>query len=443
MDRFFDARSVAVIGASRTYGKIGNVIFHNFVKNFKGKIFPVNPHADKILGKRCYSKITDISEDVDLAIIAVPAKIVPFALQECVVKEVKGAIIISGGFSEVGREDLQKDIKDVAEKTKMRIVGPNCIGVYDPYSKIDTLFLPEFKLNRPKKGNISFITQSGAVGAVVLDKLAVQGFGISKFISYGNAVDINEVDALEFLGRDPDTEIICMYLEGTKDGRRLIEVAKKIKKPIIIVKGGKTQLGKKAAASHTATLAGDDLVYDAAFEKSGIIRAEGITQMYDFARVLLEQPKAKGKDVQIITNGGGFGVLATDAVVESGFKLARMHSRTKEKMKKHLPQHAVVSNPLDLVGDATPEEYKTALHALEHDRQVDAVLCMILFQTAGMSHDVVKVVSDFSKNNKTPIVVCSDGGDFTQKQVLEFEKKKIPVFDSPKRAVEALEVLLK
>jgi len=442
MDRFFDAKSVAIIGASRTHGKIGNVILHNFVKHFDGKIYPVNPNTDKIFGKKCYRKITSIPYNVDLAVIAVPAQIVPFVLQECVVKEVKGAIIISGGFSEVGRKDLQKDIEEVVAKTKMRVIGPNCIGVFDPYSGIDSLFLPELKLNRPKKGGISFITQSGAVGSLVLDKLAVQGFGISKFISYGNAVDINEVDALEFLGRDKNTKIICMYLEGAKNGRKLIEVARKIKKPIIVVKAGKTQEGKQAAASHTATLAGNDLVYNAAFEKAGIIRADGITEMFDFARVLLEQPFAKGKHVQIVTNGGGFGVLATDTIIESGMKLARMNSETRHTLKKRLPTHAVVSNPLDLVGDATPEDYKIALHALEDDEKVDAVLCLILFQTAGMGPGVVKIISDFSKNNDTPIVVCSDGGDFTQKQVKEFERLRIPVFDSPKRAVNALSCLM-
>lgn len=444
LDPFFNPRSVAVIGASREPHKIGHVILKNFVDEFHGEIYPINPHAHQILGKKAYVKITDVPAHVDLAVIAVPAPIVPAVMQDCVKKKVKAAIIISGGFSEVGRRDLEEQVAAIAKKGNVRVVGVNCIGIFDAHSRIDTLFLPPFKLQRPHEGSISFISQSGAVGSVVLDWVASEGFGVSKFISYGNATDVNETDLLEYLYEDEKTKVICVYLEGVKDGRRLLKVARKVseKKPIIVVKGGRTEAGSRAVSSHTGSLAGSDSTFDAAFKQAGMIRADGVIQMFDFARTLAHQPPAKGDRIQIITNGGGFGVLATDELVSEGLKLAKMSPHSEEKLKKYLPPHAVVSNPLDLVGDAEPKDYDFALRILENDRHIDAILCIALFQTAGMSSEVVDVIKRFSDKRKKPIVVCSAGGEFTKKHTRLLERAGVPTFDAPTRAARAIKALV-
>lgn len=224
LDAFFNPRSVAVIGASRNPHKIGHVILRNFVEEFKGEIFPINPNAKEIIGLKCYPSVKAVRRPIDLAVIAVPAPIVPKVLRECVQKRIKAAIIISGGFGEVGRKDLEDEIVRIA-KGRMRIIGPNCLGVFDARTMVDTLFLPRYRLQRPRKGNIAFISQSGAVGSAVIDWAASEGFGISKFISYGNAVDVNEIDLLNYLKSDRATKVICMYLESTKNGRELMRLS--------------------------------------------------------------------------------------------------------------------------------------------------------------------------------------------------------------------------
>jgi len=440
---FFEPEAVAVIGASREPNKIGYCIFKNFVDNFKGPVYPVNPNAAVILKKVCYSDITEIPKPVDLAVICVPAKYVPKVMEDCVKKKVKAAIIISAGFSEIGDKALEEKVLKIAKKGKIRVIGPNCLGVYDTFSKVDTLFLPSTKLGRPKPGGISFISQSGAVGSVVLDYLSSEGLGISKFISYGNAIDVNEIDLLEYLSEDDSTKVICFYLEGTKDGRRMMEVAKKVvkKKPILVLKGGRTSEGTHAVSSHTGSLAGDDAIYETAFRQCGMIRVENLMDMFTFADALVTQPIPQGDRVQIVTNGGGFGVLATDAVIKEGLSLAQMSDKTKKKIKEVVPSYAIVGNPLDLIGDADMKRYEVALEALGTDPNVDAILCILLFQTVSLQPEVVHVVRGFASKNLKPIVVCSGGGEYAQKLMRELKEGKIPVFDSPEVAAKALKSL--
>jgi acetyl coenzyme A synthetase (ADP forming)-like protein len=440
---FFEPEAVAVIGASREPNKIGYCIFKNFVDNFKGPVYPVNPNAAVILKKVCYSDITEIPKPVDLAVICVPAKYVPKVMEDCVKKKVKAAIIISAGFSEIGDKALEEKVLKIAKKGKIRVIGPNCLGVYDTFSKVDTLFLPSTKLGRPKPGGLSFISQSGAVGSVVLDYLSSEGLGISKFISYGNAIDVNEIDLLEYLSEDDSTKVICFYLEGTKDGRRMMEVAKKVvkKKPILVLKGGRTSEGTHAVSSHTGSLAGDDAIYETAFRQCGMIRVENLMDMFTFADALVTQPIPQGDRVQIVTNGGGFGVLATDAVIKEGLSLAQMSDKTKKKIKEVVPSYAIVGNPLDLIGDADMKRYEVALEALGTDPNVDAILCILLFQTVSLQPEVVHVVRGFASKNLKPIVVCSGGGEYAQKLMRELKEGKIPVFDSPEVAAKALKSL--
>ncbi|MBI4214912.1 CoA-binding protein [archaeon] len=440
LNTFFNPHSVAVIGASREPQKIGHVVLKNFADNFQGSVYPVNPNADRILGLKCYISVRAIPHPVELAVIAVKADIVPQVLRECGQKKIKHAIIISGGFGEVGRHDLERELARISGAYGIRLIGPNCLGIFDARSNVDTLFLPRYRLQRPREGGISFVSQSGAVGSAVLDWAASEGFGVSKFISYGNALDVNETELLEYLNHDKKTRVICCYLEGVRDGRKFMDTASKAtkSKPIIVIKGGRSEAGTEAVRSHTGSLAGSDAVYDAAFRQSGCLRANDVTEMFDFARALAEQPLPKGDRVQVITNGGGFGVLATDAIIENKLRLARMRADSLARLRSKLPEHAVVGNPLDLVGDADSERYSLALESALSDPNVDSVLCIILFQTTNVQSEIVDVISEFNDRKAKPLVACSAGGSYSKLHTTNLEKLGIPVYDSPHRAAKAL-----
>jgi len=442
LDNFFNPKTVAVIGASRNKEKIGFTVFKNFKDNFGKNAFPINLKAKEILGNKAYASVLDVPKKIDLAVVVTPAKFVSLVLKQCIEKKIKNAVIITSGFGEIGNKDLENELKELSKH--IRIIGPNCLGTFDNYSGLDCLFLPPEKLGRPRKGSIAFISQSGAVGSVVLDWMSAEGYGVSKFVSYGNAVDVNEADLLEYFGNDKDTKVICMYIEGVKQGPRFMKVAKKVskKKPIIVIKGGRTAQGSKAVSSHTGSLAGEDSVYDAAFEQTGVIRARHLVEMFNFARVLSEQPLPKGDRVLVITNGGGFGVLATDEVILKKLKLAKLSDKSKKAIKKALPSYASAGNPLDLVGDADDLRFKRALEIAEKDKNVDAIMCILLFQTAPITEKVVDYVIRFSKKKTKPLVVCSAGGDYVKKLVRKLEENDIPVFDAPARAVDSVDALV-
>ncbi len=441
LDYFFNPKSVAVIGASKHPHKIGHVILWNFLRSYKGRIYPINPSVDEIMGLKTYKTILDVPGKVDLAVIAIPAKFVPPVLEECGKKGVKSVIIVSGGFSEIGRSDLEGEVKRIGKKYKMRIIGPNCIGVFDAFSQVDTLFMPRYRLERPRNGRISFVSQSGAVGSAILDWAAAKGFGFSKFISYGNAVDVDEVDLLRYLEKDKTTRVIGMYIEGTRRGRELYETLRRItkKKPVIAIKGGRTESGSRAASSHTGALAGSAKVWEAMLKQSGVIVAGDIRQMFNYARVLAEQPLPKGRRVGVITNGGGFGVIASDAIEKHGLELANLEKKTIAKIRKHVPEYAVVKNPVDLVGDADAQRYEVALDALMDDPNVDIILVLILFQTAGVQSEIIDVVANKSDLKKKPIIAFSAGGEFTTLHMRMLEKVGVPVFDSLEEAADAIE----
>jgi len=274
---FFKAKSIAVIGASRNPNKIGHVIVKNLLESdYSGKIYPVNPNASEIVGLKSYSSVSSIRGKVDMAVISVPAKYALKAVESCGKKRIKYVIMVTAGFSEVGNHDLEKDLLFLVRKYRINLLGPNVLGVFDAYSGLDTLFLPRLRLNRPKPGGISFISQSGAIGSATLDLAAKEGYGFAKFISYGNALSINESDLIEYLGNDKQTKVICLYVEGIRDGKRFIKVCKKVskKKPIVALKGGVTKSGSKATLSHTASLAGSVDIYKAAFKQAGVLWAD-------------------------------------------------------------------------------------------------------------------------------------------------------------------------
>jgi acetyl coenzyme A synthetase (ADP forming)-like protein len=444
LDYFFTPQSVAVIGASRTPRKIGHVIFRNFIEgNYKGKLFPVNPSAEKLFGFNCYESVLKIKEKVDLAVIAIPAKFVPGALEQCGKKHIPAVIIITSGFKEIGETALENKLKQIAKKYGIRIIGTNCIGVYDPYTGVDTFFLPPYKLERPDAGDIAFISQSGALGSVVLDWMSMKDYRISKFISYGNATDVDESDLMEYLTGDSKTKVICAYIEGVTKGRKLFDIAKKYSrtKPMIAIKGGKTSEGTSAVSSHTGSLAGESRVYSAAFRQSGIIEARTLEQVFDFARTFATQPKPKGNRVQIITDGGGFGILTTDWVIKNKLRLAKMKKKNLKKIKDICPPYAIVKNPIDLTGDATSKRYAVAIQAAIEDQNVDMIALIILLQIPTLTAEIVDVVSELTRKSKKPIVVISSGGRFTEVLKKTMENNGVPCFSYPEKAAHALRAL--
>ncbi|MEE9323321.1 MAG: CoA-binding protein [Candidatus Aenigmarchaeota archaeon] len=444
LDYFFNPKTVAVIGASRDQKKIGHVIFRNFVKGkFNGKVFPVNPKTEKLLNIKCYKSVSKIKEKIDLAVVSIPAPVVPDVLEECGKKKVKACITVSGGFKEIGNIELEKKLKTIAKKHRLRIIGPNCLGVFDPYSGVDTIFNPRYKLERPGKGSIAFVSQSGATMSVILDWMALKGYKISKAISYGNGVDVDESDLIEHLAGDERTEVICLYIEGVRDGRKLLLAAKKTSpnKPIVALKGGVTEEGKKATTSHTGSLAGEVEIYKAAFKQSGIVEAYDLEQLFDFARVLSTQPLPKGNRVQIITDGGGFGVLMSDWVVKNKMKIAKMKKKSIDRIREVASPHAGLENFIDLTGDATTKMYKVSLHSAMEDENVDMIALITLFQPPMLTPDVVEVVIEAVKENKKPIIVIAAGGDYTEVLKRSMEENGVPCFSYPERAAEALRAL--
>jgi len=449
LDAFFKPESVAVVGASREPRKFGHVIFKNFVESeFKGKTYPVNPKAETILGTRAYPSMSDIAEELDLAVIAVPAPSVPNVIDECVSKKVKAAIIISGGFKEIGEkgEQLELEIQQRVKDSKLRIIGPNCIGVYDPANHVDTLFLPRYRLRRPKEGPIAFISQSGAFGSAVLDWAASQEIGISKFISIGNKIDVDEVDLLEYLVNDPVTKCITIYVESISRGREFLKVASTVakNKPLVVLKGGVTNEGASAALSHTGSLAGSAKVVAGAFEQASVIQAQTVDELFDYARALAYQPAPKAqKGIAIVTNGGGFGVISTDEASELGLRMAEFGPETVSALREKLPEYSTVRNPLDLVGDADVERYRTALNAVSSDPNVGIILVIVLLQTSFIESDVVDAITESYVTYGKPTVVCTIGGDFTQILVKMLEENKIPSYTTPERSINAINALIR
>ncbi len=440
-------KAVAIIGASNNPDKVGHIILQNYLDiGYSGKLYPVNINADEnISGLKPYKSVLDIKSSIDLAVIAIPAAAVPSALEECGKAKVKTAIVVSGGFAEVGETKLQEQLSDIAKKYKIGVVGPNCLGVMDPKSRVDTLFLPTFKIDRPRIGGVSFASQSGAVGSSVLDMIANEGFGLAKFISYGNAVDMDEVDILEYLMRDKDTKVIVFYIEGVKRGREFFEMAKKATriKPVVVVKGGTTGQGATAAHSHTAALTGNYEAYRAAFRQSGTIEAESLDEVIDYAKVFDTQPLAKGNRIAIITNGGGTGVLAVDALYKNNLIMPELASGSLKKLRKAMPPIVNVRLPLDMAGDADDKRFNSALETITNDPNVDATMVIALFQTPGADSRVAASLIHYGTLMKKPLVVVSPGGTYTQAHKNMMESSGVPVYSSPEQAAQSLSALVR
>ena len=439
LDNFFKPKNIAVVGASRNANKVGHQALKNSLETHKGKVFAINPNADEILGLKCYKSIKTIKEKIDLVLLALPAKIVLKAVKEINKKGVKDIIIYAAGFKEIGNNKLEEQLKNYLKKHKIRALGVNCMGTYDAYSPLDTIFNPSYKMGRPeKKGGISFVCQSGAAGATILDLMEAKGYGISKFISYGNSTVLTETDFLEYLNKDKNTKVICMYIEGIEQGRKFLETAKSCKKPVIVVKGGTTEAGHKATLSHTGSLAGSAEVYFGAFKQANIITAKSLQEMFDIARILEKDIEITGKRVQVLTNGGGYGIMATDTLIKQGLIMTEMEKNSIKQLKKSFPEIVVVKNPIDLTGESRAEWYQVSLESILKDKNVDAVLIVLLYQTPHIDPKVVDLISSSLKESKKPTVVVSVGGHYTETLKRDLEDQGVVCFDSPERAANAL-----
>jgi len=435
----FFPKSVAVIGASRSPGKIGHEILRNIVEyGFKGRVYPVNPRADKILELKCYKSILEVPDEVDLAVISIPAKFVPAVLEECGKKGVKAAAIISSGFKEVGNVELEERIVEIARKYGIRFIGPNIFGVYSAPSKLNATFGPTEVL----AGKIAFITQSGALGIALMGWTIFAGIGLSAVVSLGNKADVDEADLLKYFVNDEHTKVVLIYMEGLNNGRRFMEAAMhcSLKKPIIVIKAGRSERGARAVASHTGSLAGSDVFYDVAFKQCGVLRALNVEEAFDWARAFTELPEPKGDNVVIITNGGGIGVMATDACSDYGLNLMELPRDLIEEFKKCMPPFGSPKNPVDLTGQAAYDEYSRALKVAFSDDRIHSII-LLFCQTAVVDPPKLsEVISDIVREYKhcKPIVACYIGGEECQKAMRILEQNGIPAYPTPERAVSSL-----
>jgi acetyl coenzyme A synthetase (ADP forming)-like protein len=446
LEGIMSPKSVAIVGASENPAKVGHIIMQNYLDSgYPGKIYPININTTgTIMGHRAYKSLLDVHENIDLAVIAVPAQIVPAVMEECGKAHVKGAVVVSGGFAEVGETKLQEDLVKIANKYSIPVIGPNCLGVMDPRSRVDTLFLPTFKLDKPKVGGVSFAAQSGAVGSAILDLINNEGFGLARFFSYGNAAVVDETDILNYLMHDKETKVIVIYMEGVKRGKDFVETAKKATKikPVVIIKGGVTQAGAAAAHSHTAVLAGSHEAYEAVFRQFGFSIATDIKDLLNFAKIFDTQPLSTGGRIAIITNGGGAGVLATDALYQNNLVSAQLSKESQTKLRKAMPPIVNIRLPLDMAGDADDKRFGDALEAVESDPNVDAIMVIALFQTPGADSKVAATLIQYGTQMKKPMVVVSIGGSYTRAHKEMMESAGVPVYDSPGDAAKSLAALV-
>lgn len=445
LEPFFNPKTVAVVGASARKASVGGVIFRNFLKPaFNGVAYPINPRATEVLGIPSYERVSEVPEPIDLAVIAVPAGIVPNIMKDCEEKGVKAAIIISGGFKETGLEGayLEEQVVEIAKRSGLRVIGPNCVGIYDTNTGVDTTFLPASRMGRPGKGYISFISQSGAFAAAVLDMNAQSGLGVSRVISFGNKADVNEIDLIKYLGDDPETRVIVEYLEGLSPstGASYIQTAKMVtrQKPIIVVKAGRSIRGSAAAASHTGALAGDARLYDFAFQQAGILSAQDFEDGFEMAKALASQPPAQGNRVLVVTDAGGAGVMTVDACEALGLKVPETPKKEKQVLREAFPGYCSVHNPIDLTGDTNAERYQIAFDTLLGTSHYDAAIAIVMMQVPLLNLDIVDRLVAVVRKYQKPLVALTAGGRFTMKGARLLEEAGIPALPTPARAAKAL-----
>lgn len=439
LDAFFKPESVAVIGASRDPEKLGYAVVSNLKEaGFQGPIYPINPKADEILDFKAYPSVLDVPDSIDLAVIVIPYRFVPAVLRECGQKGVPAVVVITAGFREAGREGLEREMElvEIAEEYDLRLIGPNCLGVIDTATPLNASFAP----GTPPAGPIAFMSQSGALGTAVLDLAMAGRIGFSKFISLGNKADVSEIDLLEALADDPESSVILIYVEGVPDGQRFIEVARQVtrKKPVVAIKSGVTASGSRAVSSHTGSLAGSESAYKAAFRQAGVIRATSMEALFDYALAFAYQPLLQGDRIGIVTNAGGPGILATDALEHAKLEIPRLKGETVEALEEYLPGAASAANPVDVLGDALADRYEHAVDLVLRDPNVDGVMVILTPQAMTEIEETAEVVGRLAQKADKPVVGCFMGEARIEAGVDILREYGVPNYPFPERAAAAL-----
>jgi acetyltransferase len=444
LEAFFSPRSIAVIGASANPSKLGYAVLNNLVSGGyaeHGKVFPINLGGGAILGLQVYPSVLDVPEPIDLAVIVIPYSIVPEILIECGKKGIPAAIIISAGFREAGMEGLERELQliDIAQKYQIRLIGPNCLGIIDTFAPLNA----SFAAGTPPAGPMAFMSQSGALGTAVLDIALAGRLGLSKFVSLGNKADINETDLLNAWVSDEHTRVILIYSEGMPNGQEFIHVARQVthQKPVIAIKSGVTSSGSRAVSSHTGSLAGSEQAYQAAFQQAGILRADSMEELFDMALAIGYQPAMNGNNIAIITNAGGPGILATDALERSGLSIAHLEIETIQKLEKYLPDAASAANPVDVLGDALADRYQYALENVNQDPNVDGLLVLLTPQAMTEIEKTAHAIGRVSKNTNKPILACFMGEAKVKPGIEILASYNVPNYPFPERAARAFRAM--
>ncbi|MFA7342596.1 MAG: CoA-binding protein, partial [Candidatus Methanomethylophilaceae archaeon] len=443
MRSLFAPSRIAVVGASADSSKVGNIIIRNILASgFKGEVYPINPREKNILGLTAYKSIFDLPEEVDLAIFTIPAKFVAEAMDNAGKAGVKSAIVISAGFREEGPDGmrLEKELEKICSRHGIRTVGPNCFGVMDTYSDLNATFSSLY----PNRGNISLSSQSGAVGTSVLDWSSLSHRGLSKFLSLGNKMDVDESDVIDFIHGDQDTDVLALYVESIRNGMAFMDSARLFTrdKPLLVLKAGRTGQGAKAASSHTGALAGSDSVYDSAIRKVNAIRVKDMEELFDALSLFSSMPLIKGDGVAVLTNAGGLGVMAADACGDYGLALADLHPDTVHRLEAEVPSLASATNPVDIRGDASSQDFRRALETISEDQRVFAIIALISPVDTVDMNEVATLLSDFRGGCDMPLVASFVGGEECQSPIRILREKNIPDYPTPDRAVRALSMML-
>lgn len=437
-DALFEPKSIAVIGASTRAGNVGNDIVKNLVtQGFQGEVYPVNPHATELYGKKCYEGIGSIPNPVDLAIVVVPATAVVQVVTESVEKGVSSVVVISAGFREIGNMEAEEKIRSICDAAGVALLGPNCLGVINPSFSMNASFATRL----PRVGSIAFLSQSGALCTAMLDYAENMDLGFSKFVSLGNKAQIDEVTLMRFLEKDPETEIIVLYVEQLTDAKGFVEAVRQLRasgKPVLIVKSGVTSIGAGASASHTGAIAGNDAVYDALFEKAGAIRVCDFDDLFEYLSGFASKLYPKGNRIAVLTNAGGPGVLTTDEVILSGLQLANLSEETQMKLKSFLPMAANSHNPVDILGDADALRYRQSLEILLGDEGVDCVVVVLTPQSMTQIPETAQAIIDMSHTSPKVIYVAFMGSTDVEKGITMLRREQIPISRFPQKAVRSL-----
>lgn len=444
LEAFFNPRSVAIIGASTSPKKLGYAVLENLVNGgyvAVGKIYPINPKADKILGQKAYSTVMDVPGEIDLAVIVIPYTNVPDVLVECGEKKIPAVVVISAGFREAGMEGLERELElvEIAHKYNIRLIGPNCLGIIDTYTPINA----SFSAGTPPKGPMAFMSQSGALGTAILDWAQAGRLGLAKFVSLGNKADVSEIDLLKAWADDGDTNVIMMYSEGLPNGQEFINVAREVtkNKPVVAIKSGVTKSGSRAVSSHTGSLAGSEQAYQAAFLQAGVLRANDMASMFDMALALGYQPLLKNDRIVIVTNAGGPGILATDALERSGMSLARLENETIQTLEIYLPDAASAANPVDVLGDALGDRYRFALEIVAKDPNVDGIMVVLTPQAMTEIEDTAHVIGNLSEKIDKPVLACFMGEAKVNQGIKVLREYDVPNYSFPERAALAFRAM--